>query len=580
MPSEVFQPTDAKVKRSKTSFATQDIVYLMVFGGAFFYAIAWKFSEGTSVWLQILFSLPVVAQLIGGAFHIRRARTEEEHWFFYNFSMWSSTTFIAAYCVLWILYSNGYKSYRLLSWLALLTVTALICLVGYMMCAFLQVPDREKWPNLTGLRNGAAAEPLWAMSFLFFVLFLDVTFLFGFAFAFHDQYFLSIRSDTPALRMLNLDSPDTVSIYSKADIPKGNGKVGQHADSGVNDNGAISVAPTVGPGGLIRTGYHFYFDSSQAALDRGLYEEKTTEAVKKEVSENGKASSTANQDIEVARRVINAECEISDDDPSPLKRSIWVTRDFKLNNFCSLEQLKRRLERDTNEGKRTRVILVGRADDKPINGGRRVNQNDDLQRYKSNYELSEARVQNIRYEIVEALKKQDDTEAWHNLEWLSLPSSNENSTSDPELEKILQSQPGLPPNLMKELRERNKRVVVATIVAIPNDITSLQMKQLNRSQFKEMTLMDYMYFSIYTITTTGYGDIIPTTAYSKFVISVANICEVLFLVVFFNALVSIKRENRNELQDLVDFVRDQKDKRGSVVVNAPSGEAVPQEVAE
>jgi hypothetical protein len=52
--------------------------------------------------------------------------------------------------------------------------------------------------------------------------------------------------------------------------------------------------------------------------------------------------------------------------------------------------------------------------------------------------------------------------------------------------------------------------------------------------------MDYMYFSIYTITTTGYGDIVPTTAYAKFVTSVVNIFEVIFLVIFFNAIISLK----------------------------------------
>ena len=50
--------------------------------------------------------------------------------------------------------------------------------------------------------------------------------------------------------------------------------------------------------------------------------------------------------------------------------------------------------------------------------------------------------------------------------------------------------------------------------------------------------MDYMYFSIYTITTTGYGDIKPTTTYAKFLCSLANIIEVFFIVVFFNALIS------------------------------------------
>jgi hypothetical protein len=59
-----------------------------------------------------------------------------------------------------------------------------------------------------------------------------------------------------------------------------------------------------------------------------------------------------------------------------------------------------------------------------------------------------------------------------------------------------------------------------------------------------LSLMDYMYFTIYTITTTGYGDIVPTTTYAKFLCTFANILEVFFFVVFFNALLSAKKRYR------------------------------------
>jgi hypothetical protein len=551
MSTDKYGPVSVTGRPAKSRLASQDIVYLLVFGGAVFYAFAWKFSENTSMWVQILFSLPVFAQLIGGAFHIRRARAHgEEHRSFYSFSMWSSTIFIAAYCLLWIAYSNGFKSYRVFSWLALLVITGLICMVGYLMCAFLHVPDGDKWPTFSMLRNGAAAEPLWALSFLFFVIFLDVTYLFGFAFAFHDQHCLSVKPDTPALRMVNLDSPDDVKSPPKSDAVLASGKEAGQGESESNGNGASRAAAVLSNANGKNPGYYFYFDSSQAHLDRGTYEDDIKKQVeeedKKRTNDNNVSRSATDRHQELETNFINARCEIQDGDVSPLKRSIWVARDFRLNNFCSLEQVSRRIEQETNKGRRTRIVLVGRADDQPIIEGKRLYVNDNFQRYKSNYELSEARVQNVRYEIAEALKKQDDTEGWHNLEWLTLPSSNENPERDDDLKKILDSQPGLPLSMKQDVIERNKRVVVASIVSIPDDITSLQMKQLNRSQFKELNLMDYMYFSIYTITTTGYGDIIPTTAYSKFVISVANICEVLFLVVFFNALVSIRGEKKRE----------------------------------
>jgi hypothetical protein len=55
-----------------------------------------------------------------------------------------------------------------------------------------------------------------------------------------------------------------------------------------------------------------------------------------------------------------------------------------------------------------------------------------------------------------------------------------------------------------------------------------------------LTLIDYVYFAIYTITTTGYGDIIPVTTYAKFLSTMANICELFFIVIFFNILLTTK----------------------------------------
>lgn len=82
-------------------------------------------------------------------------------------------------------------------------------------------------------------------------------------------------------------------------------------------------------------------------------------------------------------------------------------------------------------------------------------------------------------------------------------------------------------------KNSGKRIVAASIRPFRYD-----------NDFSQLALLDYMYFTLYTITTTGYGDIVPTTEYAKFLCSLANILEVFFLVVFFNALLSVKNDGK------------------------------------
>jgi hypothetical protein len=50
------------------------------------------------------------------------------------------------------------------------------------------------------------------------------------------------------------------------------------------------------------------------------------------------------------------------------------------------------------------------------------------------------------------------------------------------------------------------------------------------------SLLDYAYFMIYTITTTGYGDFVPASPRARFIASLANIFEMMFIVVFINVM--------------------------------------------
>jgi Ion channel len=531
--SQATLPTTAN-----KSGATRMIVYLCTIGGVFVYFVTliltllWNQRSDINEpgWASVLFALPVVAQVIGAAlFHARADQPNEEKTrFFYRFSMLVSFAGIVIYCGLWLFYAGGLKSYIIFSGVALGVIACLIGMIGIMMYAFMHEQDVRKSPKLSGLRIGAANEPLWALSFLFLVIFLDVSYLFGFALAFHDNNGLASEQKLPALRMTYVDSPDEGKAASDtvggAEYGKAPKQATVKAATSEANGGAAPAGTTAGA-----AEYYFYFDSGKAHLD-------------------------SNCPSSILSMITN-KCDVLQSNGKPLERADWMDYDYRAFNYCSLERIKKRIEQETGEGRRTRIILLGRSDSQPIGGGKWGQPNDNLQHYKSNYELSEARVQNVRYEIVEGLKKQDEHSLWHNLEWLTLPSSDEESKDDKEwrkrnddLESILNAKK-LSPEKMNEIKERNKRVVIASILPIPGDITSKQMIELNRPQFRRLNLMDYMYFSIYTITTTGYGDIVPTTAYSKFVISIANICEVLFLVVFFNALVSIRGEKRKEQEE-------------------------------
>jgi hypothetical protein len=52
---------------------------------------------------------------------------------------------------------------------------------------------------------------------------------------------------------------------------------------------------------------------------------------------------------------------------------------------------------------------------------------------------------------------------------------------------------------------------------------------------------------IYTITTTGYGDLVPCTPTAKFATAVANLFEVFFLVVAINVLIACVLDHGREV---------------------------------
>jgi hypothetical protein len=61
----------------------------------------------------------------------------------------------------------------------------------------------------------------------------------------------------------------------------------------------------------------------------------------------------------------------------------------------------------------------------------------------------------------------------------------------------------------------------------------------------ELHLGDALYFSIVTMTTTGYGDIVPRSGWAKFVVSVQIIFGFLYTVLFFSIFAGLAGRNRS-----------------------------------
>jgi hypothetical protein len=504
---------------------------------ASFVIAAYVSGSRDSSWTIWLFSMPIIADVIGCIilWHRLNINSQRANVKYYRLNLRGTFACVASYCVLWIFYPflKEWKYCTQNPWilqafsiLALVLIVGLLVMVAIMTSAFLMAaspkPETRLGRHCAALRNGIRAEPLWAIA-VFFVLFLGVSYLFGFALAFHDQYALKldeqhrIADPRPALRMRNLRSID-----DKDEQPQ------------------PSPTPTSS-----REQYYFYFNDLEARLQTGS----------------------------------SARCE-AQDPPDRANKNLDKPKQF---NECSLKALSRKIDDNTKENKRIRITLIGHTSDEQPGSNQKASAN---QKYLSNYELSEARAQDVKFRLI----RQFANDKWRNIEWLVLPASSETmyevtrglvnkdwfqtdelknkgeskdlaSLSQDDFEKNFSADElfeRMRTRLDKDHFDQEQRGVAVLVQPVSDHVSALQIAQIRQSEHRPLNLMDYMYFSIYTITTTGYGDIVPTTSYAKFVTSLANICEVLFLVVFFNALISIRGgQQPDKTQEILDYLKAQ-----------------------
>ena len=165
--------TRVKTRSSKTGITVYSYAILGILVYFITLLLARNYNSAETKWVAVLFLIPPFASIIGVGIHVKRG-TPSTDGYFYNFSMLVSCLSTLFYCALWVLYCLGFYSLWL-SIVSLIGVAVLLALIGMMMCAFLQDMAEADWPRLSALRNGASNEQLWALCFLFFVIFLAVS---------------------------------------------------------------------------------------------------------------------------------------------------------------------------------------------------------------------------------------------------------------------------------------------------------------------------------------------------------------------------------------------------------------------
>jgi Ion channel len=495
-----------------------------------------------SVYWQVasaFFLIPLALEIAALFFLWKRVNL---HYYFFNLVV--MTICLGSCYLFWLLYSNnklfGGNTLQYFSLSTLIVILILIVGVGIMTYAIMRPSSNHLGGAFcTRLNEGIRSHPFWAIAF-FFTLFIGVAYLFGFSLAFHDKYSL-----TQIAKETYEDKSSNTGVSDKD--PKHELRPALRMDNHKSIDDWAAEKPKAQPTAIPVDGsalqqvnkFNFYFESNEADLKTEMCKEN-----------------------------------------SPPERSWSRDATFPSNegsNDCHLGAMIKKMKEEIDNGKRIRVTLVGHSDNEPVgpqptsqpkSPNRKAMGNTSnaipVFRYVSNYELSGARADNVKYQI---LKMFPDKEKLRNIEWLILSASNEELKEIPEglinqnvfepqelANKFAQDQiakgisakqlaaqfgkEGFDKMYRKMGTDRSaeeNRVVLASIEEMPDD-----------SDARPLGLVDYMYFSIYTITTTGYGDIKPTTAYAKFVTSIANFCEVLFLVVFFNALISLRPRNDDE----------------------------------
>jgi hypothetical protein len=160
--------------------------------------------------------------------------------------------------------------------------------------------------------------------------------------------------------------------------------------------------------------------------------------------------------------------------------------------------------------------------------------------FSSNYELSLARAQQVKYLLENLISEEDEYQDSHgaavNAEWILVPVGSGHLALIADSKKVSDA--------MKAQGVDAKLAAEFKVTRVPPSLASRHRKWLDDvSNAGAGNLLDYLYFMIYTITTTGNGDLIPAAGYVQFAAALASIFEVFFIVVVFNVVLALRKNS-------------------------------------
>jgi len=403
-------------------------------------------------WLTILLGLPAGFYIVGLVVIYRKLQVDTSVSEFYWFCLRWMPLCLGSYTLMWGLYAFGCHHWTL-QYLSLVFIAMLVIPVAAMTYAIMESVDKEekgvkssrrkgsaRWNRLANfcrryllleyMKGSASNVPYWTLLH-FFTMFLVVTCLFSFAFAFHDRNILKGKEIAFKITEQSLESLKLVGV-SQETIDKLRSVANQEivgekyflnfmkdtiGDEQV-DKFKLSILST------FSTPSSSTVPSKMPALyTQRLYASNTHEdQVLRAIPSNQipPKSSSARGYIfyfDIGKALMNPN-----KDTPPKSDKIPYEKDYadkltKYQNYQHLIALVSAINDKTSRGERVRVELRGRADDSQPRGP-----------YPTNYAISEARA---RVMVSEMLKRYPDR-TWTNIDWYPVALSNETQiqTSD------------------------------------------------------------------------------------------------------------------------------------------------------